>query len=35
MIRIYQKETAELSNAGKKIDLMVDKNIKINIKNIF
>ena len=30
MIRIYQKETAELSNAGKKIDLMVDKNIKIN-----
>ena len=30
MIRIYQKETAELLNAGKKIDLMVDKNIKIN-----
>ena len=30
MIRIYQKETTELSNAGKKIDLMVDKNIKIN-----
>ena len=30
MIRIYQKETAELSNAVKKIGLMVDKNIKIN-----
>ena len=30
MIRIYQKETAELLNASKKINLMVNKNIKIN-----